>query len=507
MRKISNRKASMLNALSSIIYQIVVALFSILCRKFFLQYFGVELLGLSSTFSSIITIVSLAETGLGSCVIYRLYAALQKENEDEINELINVARIYLSAIGLLVIVIAFLFIPFLKYVINGIIVDFSVVIYFLLQVLATAFSYFLAYKRLLLTADKKDFVGKFSDLICNIFFSLLKIAVCIYTKNYYLYLLLSILQVVLSNVIVHVSCKKIYPFLAYQRANIGRLREMWPDMKDLFWGGAAAYLFSAADNIILSAGISTIFVGLLGNYTTITSTLKTFILNLLLFMGPIIGNQVANINSDENLTNDYLRFYDYMLFLTAAVILIPEYVLIQDFVGSIWGTKYVLSSKVVVLIVLDQYITIVQDSNGVFMSVTGKFKELKVADGIAAVLNIVTSIIFCKIWGLEGILFGTVISRSVQWVLKARYARKMDMIRNDNKIGRYVFRSMIKAGLFIIVALLAMIFYSHIDTNSFWLRFVLGGIGCMAISAGLVLSVGTANGDTQLAYKYMKGRK
>ena len=136
--KISNKRASILNSLSSILYQVIIASFSIVNRSFFLQYFGVELLGLSSTFSAIITITSLAETGLGSCVIYRLYKALQKEDNEEINDLVNIARAYLSTIGIIIIIIAFLFIPLLRFVITGITLDFNIYVYFILQVFSTA---------------------------------------------------------------------------------------------------------------------------------------------------------------------------------------------------------------------------------------------------------------------------------------------------------------------------------------------------------------------------------
>lgn len=504
MWKLSNRKSAALNSSSNILAQAITALFSFVSRIFFLKYLGVELLGLNSTFSAIIAIASLAETGLGTCIIYRLYAKLQSEDEDGINELINIARVYLSTIGISIIVISILCTPFLKYVITGMAVDINVTIYFLLQVLATAFTYFLSYKRLLLTADKKDFVGKFADSVCNIIFSLLKILVCIYTQNYYLYLLLSWANVVLANGIIHILCRKIYPFLKAQKVRISLLKEMWPDMKNLFWGGAAAYLFSATDNLILSVGVSTVLVGYLGNYTAITSTLKMFILNLLLFMGPIIGNQVVSKYADQNKTNDYLRFYDFGLYLVSAVLLIPESILIQDFINNVFGKQYILGNEIVALIVADQYITIVQDCNGVFLSVTGKFRELKIADGVAAVLNIGLSIVLCWKMGLFGILLGTVISRIIQWIIKVHFARKDAIMRNDNKIFRYTIRTFVKASLFIILLLIVHIIYSTIAVDNFYIRFVVGGILGVTVSGGLVLLAGMANGDTELAYSFIK---
>lgn len=506
MWKLSNRKTSVLNSSSSILSQIITAFFSFVSRIYFLQYLGVELLGLNSTFSAIIAIASLAETGLGTCVIYRLYAALQKEDEKDINELVNVARIYLSAIGVGIIGIAVICVPFLKFIITGMAVDFKVVIYFLLQVLSTAFTYFLAYKRLLLTADKKDFVGKFTDSACNIIFSLLKIAVCVYTRDYYLYLLLSWANVILSNTIVHILCQKIYPFLKHQKANISRLKEMWPDMKNLFWGGTAAYLFSAADNLILSIGVSTVSVGYLGNYTTITSTLKTFILNLLLFMGPIIGNQVASRNADQNKTNDYLRFYEFVLYFASAVLLIPEIILIQDFIRYFFGKEYMLGAEIVILIALDQYITIVQDCNGVFLSVTGRFRELKIVDGIAATLNIVLSIVFCRVLGLAGILLGTVISRSIQWVGKAYYARSVGMLRKDNRMIRYTIRTLVKTLLFVAMVLIVYVIYSIIAIDSFWVKFIIGGLVGVGVSGIIVIIAGVISGDVKLAYGFIRKR-
>lgn len=507
MQRLNNRKSSLLNSVSSVLSQFVSAILGIYSRRVFLTYLGVELLGLSSTFTSIITIASLAETGLGTCIIYRLYDALQNEDEEDINELLNVARLFFSFIGFGIIIVAVLFSPFLKVVITGIQVNFKVYIYFYLQVLSTASSYFLAYKRLLLTADKRDFVAKFTDTGTNILFSILKIITCVYLKNFIVYLIFSWMQVVLSNIILHISCQKIYPYLRYDRGNKERLRELWPDMKNLFWGGVSAYLFTAADNLILSIGVNTVLVGYLGNYTMVTSTLKSFILNLVLFMGPVIGNEVAASNESNKKVNDYLRLYDFALYFISTMIIIPEFVLLQDFVSKICGPQYLLSNLIVVLIVMDQYITIVQDSNGVFLSATGKFRELRIADTCAAISNIALSIIFCKFWGLAGVLFGTVVSRILQWIFKAYYTRNNSMLRIDNRLGRYIVRSLVKMICFCIIAAIEYNVYKMIVIDIFGVKFVLSGIVCVGISLVIISLVFLYNGDTQLAFCLIRKKR
>jgi O-antigen/teichoic acid export membrane protein len=487
----------MYNSTSGVIQQAVNAIIQFVLRKVVLVYLGVEILGINSTFASVISAASLADSGITGVVIYRLYKAIQDEDEHEVNELVNIARFYMSCIGWFVIATSIILLPFIPSLLTE--VEFTPVfyVYFELHALATAFSYFLSYKRVILSADRSGYLANIADTASNVLFTIARIVAIILWKNYTIYLSLSLIQVIFSNITIQIVSQYRYKFLRRQKVNKEKLKSMIPEIKNLFMGTVAAFIYKSSDNIIISKIISTIMVGYVGNYTTVTNCIKTVALSALSIMGPVMGNMAVNKNDWKKL-NLIFNAYDYILYVVCLMLIVPESILIQTFVSNIWGAEYVLSYVIVALLVMDQYLTLVQDSNGVLLSVTGKFKELKVADGSAAITNIVLSILFAYKWGVEGILAATVISRIIQWLLKSYYAQLNYLEKSKEEYFRYWFDNLGKALLFIICMLVCGLVSGYVDTKYFWCNFVIKGASIVFIATSVAAVYGILTGKLKL---------
>lgn len=483
----STKKIAVLNTGSAILQQFVNVILQFGVRKIVLAYLGVEILGINSTFASIVAAASLAESGATNVIIFKLYTAVQNKDEDDINSLVNITRFFMMIIAILVLVATLILMPFIPKLLTKVKITPRIYVYFLLQSAATIASYLLSYKRVLLTADRVVYIGTFIDTITNIVFSLLIMVIVVKFKSYEGYLILCAVQVVMGNLIIHFVCKKKYGFLKYKKADVKRLKRMIPEFKDLFMGSLASYLYKSSDNLIISKFVNTISVGYLGNYTTITSALKQFALASISTMGPILGNKAAKKDGLENFRNVF-RFYDFMLYAITLFIVIPEYVLLKNFVTYVWGAEYVMSNSIVVFLIVDQYLVIVQDCNGVLLSVVGKFKELKIADGVAAILNLLISIALVFDYGILGVLFGTIISRLIQWILKAYYCHIKYFGEDIGSFFFYWVKNFIKFILCILAIFVAMLISNNVSNIQSIINFVIVGFQC-EILAGIVLVV------------------
>lgn len=481
----STRKIALLNTGSAIFQQFVNVIVQFVVRKFLLVYLGVEILGINSTLASVVAAAALAESGATNVIVFKLYSAVQKNDEEDINSLVNITRFYMMIIAIVVSAITFILLPFVPRLLTNIEISPKIYLYFILQSAATVASYLLAYKRVLLTADRVVYIGTFADIVTNIIFSALKIWVVVAFKSYEWYLIICVAQVIVGNVLIHLACKNKYAFLRYQRADLKRLVRMLPEFKDLFMGSLAAYLYKSSDNLVISKFVDTVSVGYLGNYTTITSALKSFALAVMSTMGPILGNKAVNKEDSESLKKAF-RFYDFMLYVIAMAIVIPEYVLLKGFVSYVWGADYVMSDVIAILLIIDQYLVLVQDCNGVMLSVVGRFKELKVADGTAAILNLIISIALVFNYGIEGVLLGTIISRMVQWVLKAYYCRIKYMGDSAGAFVKYWMKNFAKATIAFITVLLTIVITNEIFIHHFFVEFVIVGL-LSEIITGIVL--------------------
>ena len=73
------------------------------------------------------------------------------------------------------------------------------------------------------------------------------------------------------------------------------------------------------------------------------------------------------------------------------MIIVPEFLLLQDFVSIFLGKERLLPNLLIIIVLIEQYITLVQDPCGVFIVADGQFRLSKIADGTAAKLNLVAS--------------------------------------------------------------------------------------------------------------------
>ena len=217
------------------------------------------------------------------------------------------------------------------------------------------------------------------------------------------------------------------------------------------------------------------------NYTTVIANLKTLANSIFNPITPIIGNMVAS--DDKAKTEKIFQVYTYVRYVLAFVIITPTIVLIQDFI-SVWvGSEYLLSNLIVWLYGLDLYIFFVHGSLCDYINTNGLFKDDRNISVVGATCNIVSSIILAKICGISGVLFGTIISQSVFWILRSRIVYKK--VFKSNLIS-YWLRNLQYAALFIAMTALLGKLYSLIPISNFLVRFVCGGIVCETVSIGVL---------------------
>ena len=105
------------NALKNVIFGGILKGYQILIpfvmRTLLIQYLGMEYLGLNSLFTSVLQILNLAELGVGNAMVYSMYAPIAEGKKDEICGLLLLYRSYYRRIGLVILGIGLVLLPFL----------------------------------------------------------------------------------------------------------------------------------------------------------------------------------------------------------------------------------------------------------------------------------------------------------------------------------------------------------------------------------------------------------
>ncbi len=410
---------ALMSSTISMAAQVIYLLINFVLRRFFIQYFGVEILGINGVLADVLNTLSLAELGIQSAITFRLYEPLAKGRMGEVNEIITLFRKLYWAIGCFFVVAGFVCMPFLGFFIKDVSYSMGYIrIAFFLQLMVSASTYFLAYKRTLLYADQKQYLCSLVDICCNFCFAVAKFLVIIGTGNYYLYLLVQITQNVVSNLIVHVICKRRYQNLN-ERAEVSAelKKNLFSDVKNVFTSKLATYVYGSTDNLVISSLISTVSVGYLSSYKYITSCLMSIVYYMMIPIQPMIGNYLVDESVERS--KNLFKNYTFVRYFLAMILLVPAICLADTFIAIWIGSDFTMNSMITYLLVADTYISIVYGPTGEYINARGLFEKEKKIMILAAVMNIVLSVAGTFVIGIYGVLLGTVVCQVILWIGKS----------------------------------------------------------------------------------------
>lgn len=475
----NNTRKMSLNILFSTMAQVVLLISRFVVRRYFLTYFGVEILGINSTLTSVISTLSLAELGFQTAVVYNLYKPLVNNDYATVGKIVYAFKRIYQYVAIIVFSIGILLLPFLHYIFTGI--EMSAIVYtmYILLLINTTVSYLLSYNRTILYADRQQYIYNSIDLGVTILTAVLQLITIICLKSIVAYLIATIFQTIMSNSIVWWIVKQKYSYITKRIVKPDKeiFRMIWKDTKDIFAGKIAGYVHGTTDNLVISAFVSTALVGCLANYTQLTSALKTLLSSLLNPIVPLIGNQMAKDSNDDR--NIHLfKVNSFFRYLLAQICIIPFLILGQQFI-SVWvGEEYQLSGIALVLICIDLYIHFVHSACCDFISAAGFFHQERNIEIIGAVINLGSSIILANTIGIEGALIGTVLSQIYFWVSRSKlvFRKCFSNYRGENK--KYYVKNIIWLIVFILIVCIAKEISKYIFTGSIVVNFIVITVLC-----------------------------
>lgn len=457
----SRSENAKLNIIIGYVAQLVTMIFSLIGRKIFLIFLSVDYLGINGLYSNILTVLSLAELGLDTAVLFSLYKPVAENDTTMINSLLRYfQKIYFFlAIGITIIGLSLL--PFLKIIVKTNINDKELVIFYILSLTNTVASYFVAHKVAFLSACQEQRIQKLIALFFNFILQIIHIIVLLIWKNYYIYLSTTVLVTIINNVILSATCNRMHPYIRNKTtpAEFDK-KPIVNRIKSTFIYKIGAVAINNTDNILISILVSTAAVGYYSNYYTIVSAVQSFIAIITTSLISGIGNLGATGNKKKqyDIFNVVLLFYHYI----SALGFVGFNLLFNDVIIIWLGTKYILDARTVFIISFNFYLTNLVSPIWMYREANGLFDKVRYLMLIRAGINIVFSIIFGRLWGMFGILLATALSLIVTcfWY--------EPLVLFDNLFNICVSNYWVKQVMYFFMTMLGFV-CSHILTKSFGL--------------------------------------
>lgn len=403
---------SFLNIFTGVGGYIANTIMGFICRIVFTRSLSADYLGISGLFSNILTMLSLAELGIGSAIVYALYRPLADNDQQKIRALVQFYRKAYMIIGIVVAAIGLTMFPFLDFIIQDPphIAENLRVIY-LLYLFNSVFSYFFSYRASLLQAAQKNYLVVGISYIITISQSIFQIGVLLFTSNYMLYLMIQIIGGVLYNVIVSFVAKKQYPFIVQKGEPLEKkeIKSISRNVRYLVINKLTNMLLSNTNSIITTyfSGLKT--TGLMSNYGLFISTINSLLGQVFNGLTASIGNFNVTESDDRKLfLFSSLNLANFWAFGWAAIgILCCS----SDLVCWFYGADYVLDISIPFILALNFYIVGLMNAVWSFKNALGLFKYGRYILIGTSVLNLFLSIYLGNIWGVFGIQAANVIAR------------------------------------------------------------------------------------------------
>lgn len=421
--KNSRSKNALLASFASVGNQVVKLAAAFVYRTIFLMILSKEYLGINGLFSNIMQLLSLAELGIGSAIIYRLYKAFAQENIDDIGALIRYFKTVYRNIALIVLAVSVCIYPFLQSIVNveEIPPDVNVTVVYFLFIFQSVCSYFFAYKQAVLTADQRGHILTMLTTLIEVLSNVIRIVVLVITHNYLLVLVSGIAVTVVTNIIINGVITRKYRDIFASKAVLPKntRKEIMSDTTGLMCHKIGYIVVTSTDNLILTKYISLAAVGIYSNYAMIVSALQVMISNAANSLVAIVGNYV---NTNEK--TDIYRLYRRMLsgfYWVASATSVCLYVLLNPFMRTWLDESFTFEMAVVAIVALQYYLHVSRLGNNIFVNACGLFMLDRLRPLVEAAVNLVVSIVLAKSIGIAGVFVGTCVSAIVTFYWREPY--------------------------------------------------------------------------------------
>lgn len=451
MRTENSIKNSILGILSSFV-SILIGFFA---QKVFIKILGSEYLGVNGLFSNILSMLSVAELGIGGAIIYNLYKPIAENDIEKVKSLLKLYKTAYNWIALIIFSIGICITPFIHIFIGQTNLSLNFKTIYILFLLQTVVSYLLTYKRSMLYAYQKNYIISGIHIIYLIVLNTVQVLLLYFWKNYYLYLIIKIIFVLLENCVINIVANKLYPFIIEKNTNKLEpkvIRDIFTRVKAQVFHTIGGVVVNSTDNIIISKFLGVYTVGLYSNYYLIINSVKTLFSQLISSTTASVGNLL--VESDPRKSFDIYKKIRFINFWMAVFCSISILVIMNDFIILWIGENYLLSMTVLVVLVLNLYQKMMRNCNDVFLIAAGICIENRFVPIVESIINIISSVILVKVIGLAGVFIGTIISGLTLWCYSyPKFAYKKLFKRNYSDYAKETI------GYILIFILLAAITY------------------------------------------------
>ena len=414
--KLDFKKNIKRNMAANAVSSCIKLLFPFLNRTLFLWLLGPEYLGLNGLFASILGVLMLAELGFGTAVGCSMYKSVAEDDRELLCAYLKFFRTVYRWVGAAIFFGGLALLPFLDRLVHGTVPpDIDLHVLYVIHLVNTAASYFLfAYRGVVLGAHHRGDVVTNIRTGVSIAQYVAVFLILLVTRNYYHYVLATVVFTVVQNVLLVTASRRLFPEIEPR----GKLpcevrRRVISDVKSIFMHKVGGVITNSTDNLVISAFLGLVAVAAYGNYYYVLTSVAGLVAVVHSSMTAGFGNKIYTESKEEN-----FRLFMRMNRLAMVVVVFCAAMmtaLYQPFI-EVWvkGDSALMRHALTpALMVFYFYIMQSRQVLLAFKSAASLWRQDRWKPIVAGAVNLGSNILFVvflpESYKLDGVIFSTII--------------------------------------------------------------------------------------------------
>ena len=376
-------------------------LLNFILRQVFITHLGDTLLGVQDLYSEILTMLSLAELGVGTALNYSLYGPVARGEREKIKSYMQLYKKAYRTIAIVIAVIGLALVPFLPWIVKN--ADYLTLrqlrVYYLLFLFNTVTTYFVAYKYSLANAEQKNYIQTNADAISKAVSVVLQLLGLLVLPNYLLYLLIQVGVSLGQKIFISCYLNRKYPLLLEKNVEPLTKEET-----------------GAVVDKPKASCLGVVWVGLIGTYKMIVNSVSGYVNLIFNSVISSFGNLIATESREKQFQLFLVyRFFAIWVYGFSAV---GFFLLLSPLVELYVGADRVLATSIIAWYLTDYFFKGERVVLSNFKTAAGVFEQDKYLSILQGIVNLVLSIALVFKIGLAGVFIGTVVSGLIANITK-----------------------------------------------------------------------------------------
>lgn len=446
-----DKRRSVLNVGVSIVSRILLLISALIVRRLLIRHIGNDVNGLNSLYTSIIGVLSVAELGIGSAIVYSMYKPIVEGNKRQVAALYCLYKRLYRIVGVVIFFAGLLVLPLLPRLIGDYErLNVDVYLTFFLLLISVVLTYLYGAKTSLIMAYKDDYITTGIMTIGHLIgYALQSLSILLF-RSFALFLGCHIIETCLIWGMTEFIVRKRHGEIISRREEIdGEMKqEISRNVKALFMHNIGDVLVNGVDSTIISAFIGVAILGKYSNYTLIAGVVSGIIALVFSPLTSVIGHMC--VGHDKGKIKETYQFFYCLNYVLAVIFFLGYYAVIDSVIQLLFGVGMEVSKSVSFVITLNEFTKFLRRATLLFRNASGVFYFDRWKPLVEGIANLILSLVFVLIFPEELKVVGVIVATIITTLLICDIVEPYVVFKHvfGESVERFCLRNYLLTGLF-----------------------------------------------------------